>query len=249
MRVGVPKAVGGRRIARSRIAGCEARLPDVSIQPHLIRVEDEERVDAPIQGGPQMRVVVFMSVTLDGVIQAPARPDEDVRGGFKHGGWGIPYADPEVARMAGEGMAKKGALLLGRRTYEDFFAVWPNRPDNPYTDALNSRQKYVASRTLKEPLPWKNSTLLKGDAAEAVATLKVDQEGDLMTIGSGELVQSLMRNNLVDEYVLLITPLVLGSGQRLFRDGGPWATLRLVDTKTLSTGVIVATYQSAGGRQ
>jgi dihydrofolate reductase len=196
-----------------------------------------------------MRVVVFMSVTLDGVIQAPARPDEDVRGGFKHGGWGIPYADPEVARMAREGMAKKGALLLGRRTYEDFFAVWPNRPDNPYTDALNNRQKYVASRTLEDPLPWKNSTLLKGDAAEAVAKLKMDQEGDLMTIGSGELVQSLMRNNLVDEYVLLITPLVLGSGRRLFSDGGPRATLRLVDTKTLTTGVIVATYQSAGGRQ
>ena len=193
-----------------------------------------------------MRVVVFMSVTLDGVIQAPARPDEDVRGGFEHGGWAVPYADEVMGKMAGDGIAKPGGLLLGRRTYEDFFKVWPNRTDNPYTDVLNNRTKYVASRSLEEPLPWKNSTLLKGDAAEAVARLKKQPGGDLMVIGSGELVRSLMDSNLIDEYILLIHPLVLGSGRRLFSDDGPSATLRLVDTKTTTTGVVIATYQPVG---
>ncbi len=193
-----------------------------------------------------MRVVVFMSVTLDGVIQAPARPDEDVRGGFVHGGWAVPYADEVMGKMAGDGIAKPGGLLLGRRTYEDFFKVWPNRTDNPYTDVLNNRTKYVASRSLEEPLPWKNSTLLKGDAAEAVARLKKQPGGDLMVIGSGELVRSLMDSNLIDEYILLIHPLVLGSGRRLFSDDGPSATLRLVDTKTTTTGVVIATYQPVG---
>jgi len=193
-----------------------------------------------------MRVVVFMSVTLDGVIQAPARPDEDIRGGFKRGGWGVPYADEVSFKVAAEGMAKPGSLLLGRRTYEDFFDVWPNRTDNPYTEVLNNRTKYVASRTLQEPLPWKNSTLLKGDAAEAVARLKKQPGEDLMVLGSGELVQSLMRSNLIDEYILLITPLVLGSGRRLFNEGGPSATLHLVDSKTTTTGVVIATYQPVG---
>ena len=197
-----------------------------------------------------MRVVVFMSVTLDGVIQAPARPDEDIRGGFEHGGWAVPYADEVMGKAAGEGMARPGSLLLGRRTYEDFFTVWPNRTDNPYTEVLNKRTKYVASRTLQEPLPWKNSTLLKGDAAEAVARLKKQPGGDVMVLGSGELVQSLMRSNLIDEYILLIHPLVLGSGRRLFSDGGPPATLRLVDNKTTTTGVVIATYQPvAEGKQ
>jgi len=193
-----------------------------------------------------MRVVVFMSVTLDGVIQAPARPDEDVRGGFERGGWAVPYADEVMGRMAGEGMAKPGSLLLGRRTYEDFYTVWPNRTDNPYTEVLNNRTKYVASRTLQEPLPWKNSTLLKGDAGEAVASLKKRPGGDVTVIGSGELVESLMRSNLIDEYILLIHPLVLGSGRRLFTEGGPSATLRLVGTKTTTTGVVIATYQPVG---
>ncbi|TMC99992.1 MAG: dihydrofolate reductase [Chloroflexi bacterium] len=197
-----------------------------------------------------MRVVVFMSVTLDSVIQAPARPDEDIRGGFEHGGWAVPYADEVMGKAAGEGMARPGSLLLGRRTYEDFFTVWPNRTDNPYTEVLNKRTKYVASRTLQEPLPWKNSTLLKGDAAEAVARLKKQPGGDVMVLGSGELVQSLMRSNLIDEYILLIHPLVLGSGRRLFSDGGPPATLRLVDNKTTTTGVVIATYQPVGeGKQ
>jgi dihydrofolate reductase len=185
------------------------------------------------------KVVVFMNLTLDGVMQAPGRPDEDRRGGFEHGGWAMPYATVEAAE---ESMAYTGALLLGRRTYEDFYAVWPNRTDNPFTAVLNNTQKYVASTTLSEPLPWSNSTLLKGDAAEAVARLKEEPGKDFVVLGSGELVQSLMRRNLVDEYVLLIHPLVLGSGRRLFADGGAFAALRLVGTKTTTTGVVIATY-------
>ena len=188
------------------------------------------------------KVVVFMNLTLDGVMQAPGRPDEDRRGGFEHGGWAMPYATMEAAE---ESMAYTGALLLGRRTYEDFYAVWPNRTDNPFTAVLNTSQKYVASTTLEEPLPWSNSTLLKGDAAEAVARLKEEPGKDLVVLGSGELVQSLMRRNLVDEYVLLIHPLVLGSGRRLFADGGAFAALRLVGTKTTTTGGVIATYQLA----
>jgi dihydrofolate reductase len=188
------------------------------------------------------KVVVFMNLTLDGVMQAPGRPDEDRRGGFEHGGWAIPYATMEAAE---ESMAYTGALLLGRRTYEDFYAVWPNRTDNPFTAVLNNTQKYVASTTLSEPLSWSNSTLLKGDAAEAVARLKEELGKDLVVLGSGELVQSLMRRNLVDEYVLLIHPLVLGSGRRLFADSGAFAALRLVGIKTTTTGVVIATYQLA----
>jgi dihydrofolate reductase len=137
------------------------------------------------------KLVVFTNVTLDGVMQAPARPDEDRRGGFSHGGWGMSYADP----LMWEGrLGKGGALLLGRRTYEDFYAVWPNRPDNPFTEVLNQTEKYVASRALTEPLPWSNSTLLKGNLAETVADLKGQPDNDLMVLGSGELVQTLMRS-------------------------------------------------------
>src|SRR6266704_3437659 len=138
-----------------------------------------------------------------------------------------------------------GVMQAPGRPYEDFYAVWPNRTDNPYTAVLNNTQKYVASTTLEEPLPWINSTLLKGDAAEAVARLKEEPGKDLVVMGSGELVQSLMRGNLVDEYVLLIHPLVLGSGRRLFTDGGAFAALRLVDTKTTDNGIVIVTCQPA----
>ena len=193
------------------------------------------------------RVVVVTHLTLDGVMQAPARPDEDLRGGFAHGGWATPYGDAVMGRVMAEGMAQSegGALLFGRRTYQDFFSVWPNRTDNPFTVVLNTMQKYVASTTLEEPLPWSNSTLLKGDAAEAVARLKEQPGKDLVILGSGELAQSLMRRNLIDGYLLTIHPLVLGSGRRLFPDGGAFAALRLVDTKTTTTGVVIATYQPA----
>ena len=188
-------------------------------------------------------VVVTKSLTLDGVMQAPGRPDEDVRGGFDRGGWALPYNDEVMGQVMGAGMAQTGALLLGRRTYEDFASVWPNRKDNPFSEMLDNVHKYVASTTLAEPLPWKNSTLLAGDAADAVADLKQRPGDDLVVLGSGELIQSLRRRNLIDTYVLLIHPLVLGSGRRLFRDGGGTADLRLVDSVTTTTGVIIATYE------
>lgn len=188
-------------------------------------------------------ITVFNSVTLDGVTQAPGRPDEDTRGGFANGGWAAPYMDEVMGRVAAEGMAGPGALLLGRRTYEDFHGFWPHQTDNPFTEVLDNTRKYVASTTLREPLPWRNSTLLEGDAAEAVARLKEQPGEDLTVLGSGELVQSLRRRDLVDRYVLLIHPLVLGSGRRLFPDGGPASTLRLVGSVPTTTGVIIATYQ------
>ena len=190
------------------------------------------------------KVVAFTSLTLDGVMQAPGRPDEDRRGGFDRGGWAQPYNDPVMGRVAAEGMAKEGSLLLGRRTYEDFFSFWPKQPDNPFTEALDNTRKYVASTSMEEPLPWRNSTLLKGDAAEAVAELKRQSDEDLTVLGSGELVQSLRRRDLIDEYMLLIHPLVLGTGRKLFPDGGPPAELRLADTVTTTTGVIIATYHT-----
>jgi dihydrofolate reductase len=191
------------------------------------------------------RLVVNTNLTLDGVMQSPADPDEDRRDGFEHGGWAPPYFDQVMGDVAAEGMAKGGAMLFGRRTFEQFASFWSTQPDdNPFAAVLNNRQKYVASTTLEEPLSWSNSTLLQGDAMEAVAKLK-EQADDLVVLGSGELVQSLMRSNLVDEYVLLIHPLVLGSGRRLFIDSGASAALRLVDTKTTTTGVVIATYQPA----
>src|SRR5258708_9492779 len=150
------------------------------------------------------KVVVFTNLTLDGVMQAPGRPDEDRRGGFEHGGWATPYA---AMAQAGNSMANPSALLLGRRTYEDFYTVWPNRTDNPYTAVLNNIQKYVASTTLSEPLSWSNSTLLKGDAAEAVARLKEEPAKHLLVMATGQPAQSLLRHNLVDVHVLLIHPL------------------------------------------
>ena len=145
--------------------------------------------------------------------------------------------------MAGEGMGTTGGILLGRRTYEDFHGFWPHQTDNPFTEILNDTQKYVASRSLAEPLPWENSTLLKGDAADAVAELRKGDGKDFVVLGSGELVQSLMRNGLVDELVLLIHPLVLGSGRRLFTEGLPTTRLALAETKPTTTGVVIARYR------
>jgi dihydrofolate reductase len=190
------------------------------------------------------KVVVFTSVTLDGVMQAPGRPDEDTRDGFTHGGWAAPYSDQVMAEVAAKGMADSGPLLLGRRTYEDFHGFWPHQPDNPFTEVLNSTLKYVASTTLAEPLPWSNSRLLEGDAADAVARLKEQPGRDLTVLGSGQLAGSLIRRGLVDRYVLPIHPLALGSGRRLFPDDAEVA-LRLVDSVTTTTGVIIATYEPA----
>jgi dihydrofolate reductase len=190
------------------------------------------------------KVVVFNHVTLDGVMQAPGRADEDRRGGFKHGGWATARMDAVLGKVAGEGMASGGSLLLGRRTYQNFAAFWPKQKDNPFTAALNKTRKYVASRTLKEPLSWRNSTLLKGDAAKAVARLKKQTRKDLVILGSGELIQSLMADDLIDEFVLMIHPVVLGPGRRLFTARGSGASLKLVDIKNSTTGVVIATYST-----
>ena len=159
------------------------------------------------------KIVAVISLTLDGVMQAPGQPDEDRRGGFEHGGWARAYNDSVMMEAMGKGMTQAGPLLFGRRTYENFFAVWPGRKDNPFTAVLDNSQKYVASRTLREPLPWQNSTLLSGDAAETVARLKEQPGKDITVLGSGDLLQTLMRHGLVDVYVLLIHPLVLGRGR------------------------------------
>lgn len=190
------------------------------------------------------KIVTFTHVTLDGVMQAPGRPDEDTRAEFGFGGWEVRYGDEVMADVAARGMAAGSALLFGRRTYEDFYGFWPNQPQpNPFTDVLNRSQKYVASRTLSEPLPWENSSLLKGDAGESVPELKASSEEDLVVLGSGDLIETLMRHDLIDEYAVLIHPLVLGTGRRLFDEGGPAATLRLVDSKITTTGVVIAIYR------
>lgn len=190
------------------------------------------------------KITVTNNVTLDGVMQAPGRPDEDLRGDFQYGGWAMPYNDAVKGRKMAEGMAQEGALLFGRRTYEDFYKVWPNRRDNPFTEVLNNTRKYVVSRNPKEPLPWQNSTLLSGEAGDSVARLKNEPGPDLAILGSGELIGSLMRRNLIDQYLLLIHPIVLGSGRRLFPDGVS-ARFRLVESLPTTTGVIIATYAPA----
>jgi dihydrofolate reductase len=195
------------------------------------------------------KVSAFIHLSLDGVMQSPARPDEDARGGFAHGGWQLPYADPVLGNFVAENMrqaaVRRSALLFGRRTYEDFYSVWPNGTDNPFTEVLNNTHKYVASTTLSEPLVWQNSTLLRGDAAEAVARLKEQSDENLVVLGSGQLMQSLMCRGLVDEFVLTIQPLVLGSGRRLFADWLNRFALELVESKTTTTGVIIAVYRLA----
>jgi dihydrofolate reductase len=191
------------------------------------------------------KIAANVSLSLDGVMQAPGRPDEDTRGGFSRGGWAAPYFDPVMAADAAAGMAEMPDLLFGRRTYEDFYSVWPKRTNNPFTEVLNQSRKYVASRTLEEPLAWPNSTLLRGDASATVAALKEQSPKDLVVLGSGMLLQSLLQRGLVDELRLSIHPLILGSGKRLFHDGGPYVPLALVESKTTTTGVWVATYRLA----
>jgi dihydrofolate reductase len=194
------------------------------------------------------RIVVTNNVSLDGVMQAPGRADEDERDGFTRGGWALPYADPLAGEVMGRGMATTDALLLGRRTYEDFAGYWPHQTDNPFTGYLDNVRKYVASTTLTEPLAWQNSTLLVGDAADAVARLKTEEGRDIAVLGSGQLVSSLRCRGLVDRYVLLIHPLLLGSGRRIFPDGAA-GELELVDSVTTATGVIIATYVPATVRE
>jgi dihydrofolate reductase len=191
------------------------------------------------------KITVINHLTLDGVMQAPGRPDEDTRGGFEHGGWASANNDEVMGRVLGEHMTG-GPLLLGRRTYEDFYGFWPTQIDSPFREALDSVEKHVASTTLGEPLPWINSTLLEGDPPDAVARLKELSARDIAVLGSGELIRSLLPHDLLDEYVLLIHPLVLGTGRRLFPDDGyALGALRLLDSVTTTTGVMIGTYASS----
>lgn len=189
------------------------------------------------------RIVAFEHLTLDGVMQSPGRPDEDCRDGFQHGGWGTAYADPVIMQAVGESMGRTGALLLGRRTYEDFYKVWPNRRDNPFSAVLDNSLKYVASRSLSEPLPWMNSRLLAGNAEEHVAMLREQPGKDIVILGSGVLVQSLLRCNLIDELMLTINPLLLGAGKRLFPSNGPAIRLDQIESRTTTKGVVVTRYR------
>jgi dihydrofolate reductase len=172
------------------------------------------------------KITVTNHLTLDGVMESP----ED---------WASRYQDDVMGAKLGEGMQRHGALLLGRRTYEQFYAYWPHQKDNPISDLLNRRRKYVVSRTLEEPLPWENSTLVR---EHELAAVKQRAGVDLAVLGSGDLLQTLMRENLVDEYLLMIHPVVLGSGQRMFPDGGPPLNLKLAESITTTTGVVLATY-------
>lgn len=188
------------------------------------------------------KLTVSEFVSLDGVMQAPGGADEDTEGGFRHGGWQMGYFDDVAGERIGASMAQTGAFLLGRRTYEIFASYWPTQSDDdPFAKILNGLPKYVASTTLAEPLAWQNSTLLQGDVAKAVAELKEGEGGNIVVLGSGGLVQTLYENDLVDEYALMIHPIVLGSGKKLFRDV-PKKPLKLADSVTTSTGVVMATY-------
>ncbi|MEU4478924.1 dihydrofolate reductase family protein [Micromonospora sp. NPDC023966] len=191
-------------------------------------------------------LVVTEFVTLDGVAQAPGQPDEDRAGGFTHGGWQAPLLDHESGDAMFEQARSMDALLLGRRTYEIFAGYWPTAPaDIPFTGLLNRVPRYVASRTLHEPLGWEGSTLLGGDLAEGVAGLK-DRHDAIHVIGSLDLVQSLLRLGVVDRLNLWLYPLTLGSGKRLFAQGTVPAAFRLTESVTHGSGTLQLTYETAG---
>jgi dihydrofolate reductase len=189
---------------------------------------------------------VTMSTTLDGVVQGLGRPDEDTRGGFRHGGWGPRYTDDVMMAEMGKGMSAPGDMLFGRRTWTDFHHAWADAGDgNPFTAHLNAARKYVVSTTLADADAWSNSVLLAGDAARTVADLKATEGPDLAVVGSAGLVRSLHAAGLVDRYALLIHPLVLGQGARLFDETSPLTEFTLTDTVVTGTGVIIATYDRA----
>lgn len=192
-------------------------------------------------------LVVQTFLSLDGVMQAPGMPDEDRDGGFEQGGWMTPHFDDQMVRVMNELHARADGLLLGRRTYENMAAYWPHisDDDNPVASKMHSVAKYVASRTL-DKLEWNNSTLLEGEVSNAVATLKRRQDGEIQVVGSGQLVQTLMANDLIDVYRLVTFPVLIGAGKRLFASGTVPTGLKLADTTTLSTGVAINTYERLG---
>jgi dihydrofolate reductase len=190
------------------------------------------------------KLVVNTFLTLDGVMQGPGGPEEDKSGGFEHGGWSAGYWDDQMGARMGEFMGKPFELLLGRKTYEIFAAHWPHSTE-PGADALNSARKHVASRTLRA-VDWNNSTLIKGDVARYVADLKETAGPEIQVHGSGDLIQTLLKNDLVDEFNLWVFPVVLGSGKRLFADGAVPAGMRLSDSLISTTGVLITTYERSG---
>jgi dihydrofolate reductase len=192
------------------------------------------------------RLIVNTMVTVDGVMQAPGGPEEDESGGFAHGGWSVNYVDEQSGQDMSEMMSTPFDLLLGRKTYDIFAAYWPHAseestPTKPFNDAT----KYVVSRS-RPALEWGPSVLIEGDAAEGIAALKEEDGPELHVWGSGNLIQTLLGHNLVDQYNLSVFPLVIGSGKRLFADGTVPAALKLVDSKISSTGVVIGTYEPAG---
>jgi dihydrofolate reductase len=191
------------------------------------------------------KLAVSTFLTLDGVMQSPGAPEEDPSGGFTHGGWSVKYWDDLMGQVMGRAMSEPFDLLLGRRTYEIFAAYWPHATDVPGAAELNKARKHVASRTLKR-VEWNNSTLIRGDVPTYVADLKKQDGPEIQVHGSGGLIQTLLKHDLIDEFRLWIFPLVLGDGKRLFADGATPAGLKLVDTKTSSTGVMMGTYARAG---
>jgi dihydrofolate reductase len=193
------------------------------------------------------KLVINTFASLDGVMQAPGGPEEDPTGGFELGGWSVPFWDDRMGQAMTEFMGKPFDLILGRKTYEIFAAHWPHS-DEPGAAELNRATKYVASKTL-DRLDWENSTLLEGDVGEAVARLKKEDGPELQVHGSSDLIQTLLRRDLVDEFRVWIFPVVLGSGKRLFGEGAPPRTLKLVDSQVSSTGVVMGTYQPGGDVQ
>jgi dihydrofolate reductase len=194
------------------------------------------------------KVIVNEFLSLDGVAQAPGGADEDPSGGFAHGGWHMQYMQDQAAQQwALAGIVEAGGFLLGRRTYEIFAAYWPNAPaeEQVIAEPLNTKPKYVASTTLSDPLDWQNSTVLEGDVPAAVAALKEEDGGDIHVIGSTQLVQTLIEHDLVDELRVMIDPVILGGGKRIFRDDGAPRQFRLVDGQVANTGAILATYARA----
>jgi dihydrofolate reductase len=190
------------------------------------------------------RIVVSEFLTLDGVMQAPGDPNEDRSGGFDHGGWQLAYFDDIFGSTMMDAFAATGGMLLGRLTYENFAAFWPKQPaDDPLAATMNGLDKYVVSTTLTEPLAWENSTLIKVDVPGEIAKLRNGSGKEIQVIGSGGLVQTLIDHDLVDAYRLMIHPLVLGTGKRLFREGTALTKLRLVESKPTSTGVLILTYE------
>jgi dihydrofolate reductase len=191
------------------------------------------------------KLIVSTFVTLDGVMQAPGGPEEDGEGGFAYGGWSVNYWDDQMGEVMGEAMSKPFDLLLGRKTYDIFAAFWPNASDDAGGKPLNDATKYVASRS-QPTLAWGPSVLIEGDAAEGVAALKNGNGPALQVHGSGNLIQTLLRHNLVDEFRLWVFPVVIGSGKRLFADGTIPAGLKLIDSKISTTGVVIGTYEPGG---